>query len=292
MHILLTGSSGRIGRAIHARLARVHTLLGIDRVAAPTTDLIADIGDAAALRRALHGVDAVVHCAALHAPHVGVVADAEFERVNVQATRRLAELAVAAGVRSLIYTSTTALYGCASHAADAAVWVDEALPPRPTTIYQRTKLAAEQLLEALAASGKLQLTVLRMSRCFPEPAPQMAMYRLHRGVDARDVADAHALALQPVALPFRRFLLSGVTPFQRDDLVALKHDAAAVLRQRVPDLVREFIARGWPLPRSMDRVYAPQLAMQQLRWTPRYGYAEVIEQLDAGSNAVLPPVRG
>lgn len=292
MHILLTGSSGRIGRAIHARLARVHTLLGIDRVAAPTTDLIADIGDAAALRRALHGVDAVVHCAALHAPHVGVVADAEFERVNVQATRRLAELAVAAGVRSLVYTSTTALYGGASHAADAAVWVDEELPPRPTTIYQRTKLAAEQLLEALAASGKLQLTVLRMSRCFPEPAPQMALYRLHRGVDARDVAEAHALALQATALPFRRFLLSGATPFQRDDLVALKHDAAAVLRQRVPELVREFSARGWPLPRSIDRVYVPQLAMQQLRWTPRYGYAEVIEQLDAGSNAVLPPVGG
>jgi UDP-glucose 4-epimerase len=34
-----------------------------------------------------------------------------------------------------------------------------------------------------------------MGRCFPEPAPAMALARLHRGIDARDVAEAHALAL-------------------------------------------------------------------------------------------------
>ncbi len=288
MKLLVTGATGRVGRALMVRLARQHQVLGLDHAPSSTAHWVGDVGHAALLRRALQGVDAVVHTAALHAPQVGRLPDAEFERVNVDATRTLAEAAWAAGVGHVVYTSTTALYGDAATPAQAAGWVDEHLAPQPRTVYHRSKLAAEQLLTRYADAGAFGLTVLRMSRCFPDTAPQMACARLHRGVDVRDAADAHALALDTAQAGVRVFIVSGATPFLPGDLAALKSDAPAVLRQRAPALVQAFADRGWALPASIDRVYSPAEAQRALRWQPRFGFADVLRQLDDGSPEVLP----
>jgi nucleoside-diphosphate-sugar epimerase len=285
LKILLTGSSGRIGQAIHAELARAHQVVGVDRVACATTDVVADLRDSAAIEPALERVDAIVHCAALHAPQVGVVDAAEFIAVNVDATRALAAQAIAAGVRRFVYTSTTALYGAASTPSDAAGWVDEDLAPQPRTIYHHSKLAAEAVLRELAASAPIALTLLRMSRCFTESAHLMAAYRLHRGIDARDVARAHALALESADTGVRTFVISAATPFRHEDLAELKADAPAVLLRRAPDLVAAFRARGWPLPASIDRVYSPALAQARLGWQPRHGFADVLAAFDAEAPA-------
>jgi nucleoside-diphosphate-sugar epimerase len=137
MKILITGAAGRIGRAAHQALAADHLVTGLDRLPSATTDLQADLADPAAaptLRRALQGVDAVIHSAALHAPHVGVWPDREFERIKVAATARLALLARQAGVRRFVFASTTALYGHAATPEGRAGWVDEALAPQPRTV--------------------------------------------------------------------------------------------------------------------------------------------------------------
>jgi nucleoside-diphosphate-sugar epimerase len=217
------------------------------------------------------------------------VADSEFERINVRATLDLAEAAAAAGVRRLVFTSTTALYGDAATPAAGAGWVDEALLPRPRTVYHRSKLAAEAVLREAAERHGLAVTVLRMARCFPEPAPWMAACRLHRGVDARDVAQAHALALAWAGPGWRVFVVSGATPFLPQDGAALLHDAPSVLRQRAPALVAAFERRGWPLPAAIDRVYSPAQAIAQLGWLPEFGFDEVLRQCDASSPEVLPP---
>ena len=281
MRILVTGSSGRIGSAICERLRRDHEVLGLDRSPSASTQIVGDIGDETLLRRTLQGLDAVVHTAALHAPHVGVIDDPEFERVNVHATRLLAGIAAQSGITRFVFTSTTALYGAASTAHRSATWVDEQLEPHPLTIYHRTKLAAEAVLES---HGALAVTALRMSRCFPEPAPIMAAYRLHRGVDARDVAEAHALALASASPGFRRYVISGATPFEREDVHELMRDAPSALRRRAPALVDAFERRGWPLPRSIDRVYSPALAMRELGWQPRYGFDEVLTSASPASS--------
>ena len=292
MKILVTGSSGRIGRAIYVRLCREHEVVGFDRSPSSTATIVGDLLDVGLLRDALRSVDAVVHTAALHAPHVGIVPDAEFQRVNVEGTRVLAAMATEAGVRQFVFTSTTALYGSAATPILAAGWVDEDLKPKPESIYHSTKLAAEELLETTSRQGALAVTVIRMSRCFPEPAPIMAAYRLHRGIDARDVADAHARALQTPVQGFRRFLVSGATPFTSHDVDDLLRDAPSVLVRRAPALVEAFTRRGWSLPQAIDRVYSPALAMKQLVWQPRYGFAEVLKMLDEESSEVLPPRRG
>ena len=295
MRVLITGASGRIGRALAVRLARDHQVRGFDRVPSSTAHWVSDLGDLALLKRALQGVEAVVHTAALHAPQVGRVDDAEFERINLQASHSLAGLAVAAGVGHAVSTSTTALYGGAASQSDQAglagqaSWVDEHLAPQPRNIYHRSKLAGQAALQGWAEAGGFALTVLRMSRCFPETAPQMALAQLHRGIDARDVAQAHTLALARPQPGVRLLVWSGATPFGPADLVALKHDAPAVLRQRAPALVAAFAQRRWALPAGIDRVVSPARAMQQLGWQPRYGFDEMLRQLDEGSPGVLPP---
>ncbi len=266
----------------------MHSVIGYDRTPASTADIIGDLTDTGALQKALRGIDAVIHTAALHAPNVGHASDTEFERVNVDATQTLLELAVVAGVKQLVFTSTTALYGAASTPNDQAGWVDEALEPQPKTIYHRSKIAAENLLADFSKQHDFKVTVLRMSRCFPEPAPVMAAFRLHRGIDARDVADAHALALASKTTGFSRYIISGATPFQPEDVHALLHDPAAVLQRRAPELVTEFAKRSWPLPRSIDRVYSSELAARELGWRAKYGFYEVLKMLDEKSSEVLP----
>jgi nucleoside-diphosphate-sugar epimerase len=280
VRIVLTGCGGRIGRAIRARLAGEHEVIGIDRVTAADVELVGDVCDRALLERACDGAGAVIHVAALHAPHVGVFSDEEFERINVAGTAAVVAAARATRVPRIVFTSTTALY-------QRSGFVDEETEPHPKTIYHRTKLAAESLLRSEAERGGLDVRIIRMSRCFPEPANLMAAYRLYRGVDARDVADAHARALFFDGPAHAMWVVSGATPFTRADALSLSVDAAPLLRERAPSLVAAYASRGWPLPKTIDRIYSSERAERELGWHPRYGFEEVLKQLDAGSTEVL-----
>lgn len=276
MRVLVTGAAGRIGAAVAARLRSAHGVVTTDQQPATGIDWVCDIGDRDTLSRALDGADALIHCAALHAPHVGQRADAEFQRVNVDATAALIALARRAGVHRMVYTSTTALYGAASVLPDRAAWIDEHTSPQPLTIYHRSKLAAEALVRE-AASPAFKVRILRMSRCFPEPLPMMAVYRLHRGIDARDVAIAHELALDDACANSATYLISAASPFRPDDVHALKRDAAAVIALRAPKLASVFRARGWTLPSSIDRVYCADMSLSGLGWRSRYGFEDLLD---------------
>ena len=291
MKVLITGSSGRIGQAIYAEVARQHTAVGFDRLPAETTDVIGDIGDLDLHSTALDGVDVVIHTAALHAPHVGQESEAEFDRVNVQATQALALSAVECGVKHFVFTSTTALYGQASRLNDKTAWITENTQPKPVTVYHRSKIQAEEILNTVSMSSGLPITVLRMSRCFPEPADLMALYRLARGIDKRDVATAHLAAINQRPAGFTRFIVSAAPTFTPDHCDELFVNAAAVIKQTSPELANEFQARGWRLPGSIDRVYDSRYAQQQLGWQPKHGFASVIQQLDAQSPEVLKVTR-
>jgi UDP-glucose 4-epimerase len=277
MRILVTGAAGLIGGGVAALLRRAHDVVGLDVRPAGEVQLLADIRSPLPLA----GFDAVVHVAALHAPHVGRASDAEFRSINVDATARLLDAALAAGLRRFVYTSTTSLYGHALEPADGlAAWIDETVEPQPRDIYDETKLEAEALVRSAGMPG----AILRMSRCFREPVREMAIHRLHRGIDRRDVARAHALALD-CAVGCDTYVISAPPHFAPDDRAALVQDAAELIRQRAPKVAEAFERRGWPLPRSLGRVYSPAKAAAQLGFTARYGALAVL-----GDDCDPPPL--
>ena len=291
MKVLITGTAGRVGRTIYINLMKEHEVVGIDTTPCSTVDYIGDIRDVNILNKALPGVDVVIHCAALHAPHIGIKSDNEFEEINVKATKNLALEGIKHGIKHFIFTSTTALYGFASTPEGSAGWVNEKVIPKPKTIYNKTKIKAEQILEKISEDNGLPVTVLQMSRCFPEPADLMAVYRLSRGIDARDVASAHACAVVKRLAGFQRFIISGNTPFNKACCQKLLSDAQTTLREYTPDLVENFDVRGWSLPKSLDRVYDSSLAQKELNWRPKYGYKSVFDMLDNEFAEVLPVLK-
>lgn len=273
MKVLVTGSSGRIGGAIAARLSTRHAVTGIDLKPGALTTAIIDVADTARLAALLVGADAVVHTASLHVPDLATRSAADFRAVNVDATRRLLAAAGEAGVARFVYTSTTSLYGDAMlPASGAAVWVTESLAPRPRDIYDETKLAAEAACADAARQG-LPCVALRMSRCFPEEQRLVATYRLYRGVDADDVAQAHELALAPGLEGYSVFNVSAQSPFGESDCRRLFEDAASVILERFPWAATEFARRDWPLPRSIDRVYVVDRAVAGLGYRPQHDFA-------------------
>ncbi len=231
-----------------------------------------------------------MHTAALHAPHVDLLPESEFESINVTATETLMREGIKRGIKHFVFTSTTALYG-KSCELDEAAWIDESVIPKPRTIYHRSKIDAEDRLERLSRQYGIPVTVLQMSRCFPEPADVMALYRLSRGIDARDVAAAHGLAIERRLEGFRRFIISGVTPFFRECCNELYHDAASTIRKCAPDLARDFASRAWMLPSRIDRVYDSSAAQKELAWYPKYGYESVLRMLDEEVSEVLPVIK-
>lgn len=288
MKVLVTGSAGRIGRAIYIKLMKQHSVVGIDKTPCSTVDFVGDIRDLDLLAQALKDVDVIVHTAALHAPHVGLVDDDEFKSINVSATENLALLGIKSGIQHLVFTSTTALYGHASTPDGIAGWINESVVPQPKTIYHRTKIEAEHKLQTISQTYRLPITVLQMSRCFPEPADAMAIYRLTRGIDARDVANAHLCAIDKRLNGFNRFIISGKTPFTPEDCKQLYNDARTIIKDKCPQLASEFEQRKWNLPNRLDRVYDSASAQSTLDWIPNHDFEDVLEMLDSEFSEVIP----
>jgi nucleoside-diphosphate-sugar epimerase len=272
MRVLVTGSSGRIGGAICARLSLRHQVVGLDLRPGPLTSAVGDICDSRLLAATCAGLDAVVHTASLHAPDLEIRSAGDFRQTNVEGTRRLLAACGEAGISRFVYTSTTSLYGHAlMPGGKGAVWVTEELQPQPRDIYDETKLAAEEAC-AEAARGGMSCISLRMSRCFPEHPRQIAIYRLYRGVDAADVAQAHELALASRLSGFEVFNVSARSPFALADCETLLAEARIVVLAHHPWALPEFARRGWELPESIDRVYVVDKAIAGLGYRPVHDF--------------------
>ena len=274
--ILVTGSSGQLGGEICRQLAAAgHEVIGLDRVAGPATTALGEVADGALMAQLVARVDAVVHTASLHAPHVATHSRADFIATNVTGTLVLLELAAAAGHRRFVYTSTTSVFGSAMVPRDAAVWVTEELEPEARDIYDLSKLSAEALCRLIAAESGMAVTILRTSRFYDEGPERVAIHRLYRGGDVRDIAAAHLLALDGDAPGCELFVVSGRYPLRPSDAGELLSDARAVIRRRLPEAEAWFARRGWTLPDRIDRVYDIGRAERLLGYRPRFDFASL-----------------
>jgi UDP-glucose 4-epimerase len=298
MTLLVTGSAGHLGEALMRTLsAQGRPARGLDILASPYTDHVGSIGDAGFVTEAMAGVEAVIHAATLHKPHVATHSRQAFVDVNVTGTLTLLEAAVAAGVKAFVYTSTTSAFGSALTPAPGApaAWITEDVTPIPRNIYGVTKVAAESLCELFHRDQRLPVIVLRTSRFFPEQddnaavagayelANVQANELLYRRADIADVVSAHQLAVERAPeLGFGRYIVSAPTPFDWLDLPELRADAPAVVRRLFPECEALYAARGWKLFPSLDRVYVSERAQAELGWRPKYDFRHVLACLERG----------
>ena len=304
MKVLVTGSAGYLGEALARVLSEDgHDVVGLDVLASAHTSAVGSIADRAQVRECVQGVDAIVHAATLHKPHVGSHDRRAFVETNVTGTLNLLEEAVAAGVSRFVFTSTTSAFGRAltPPAGAPAAWITEDVAPVPRNIYGATKTAAEDLCELVHRDHGLPCLILRTSRFFPEADDRdeiRAAYAdanlkvnelLYRRVDLEDVVSAHLRALERAPeIGFGRYIVSATTPFTRDDLVDLRADAPAVVQRLFPDVDAVFGPRGWQLFPSVERVYVNAKARGELGWAPRYDFRHALDRLAAGEDHRSP----
>lgn len=299
-HILVTGSAGHLGEALMRALrGSGENARGLDIKGSPLTDYVGSITERQVVRQCMRNVEVVLHTATLHKPHIATHGRQAFIDTNVTGTLNLLEEAVARGVRSFIFTSTTSVFGHSSRPANGepARWITEDVPARPRNIYGITKLAAEQLCELAHRTSALPCVVLRTSRFFPEedddhiaretylPDNLKVNEFLYRRADIADVVSAHILAARKAPeLGFGRYIISATTPFGQGDLQQLRIDPSTVVRRYVPDFESLYAQRGWTMLPSIDRVYVNERARIELEWHPTYDFAHVIQLLGTSAD--------
>jgi dihydroflavonol-4-reductase len=207
VRVYVSGATGFVGG---------HVARELRERGAEVVDERVDLLDRAGLERVVAGCEAVVHVAALYSYDDPTEL---LERVNVEGTRTLLEVAEQAGVRRFVHCSTAGTCG----PVPGRPATEEDAPPdwELDVPYKRTKLEAERLAIAAGAVVVNPTTPVGDGDAKPTPTGRMiagvARGRI-RGyvattglnvVDVRSVARGHALALER-GEPGERYLLGGL----------------------------------------------------------------------------------
>ncbi|RCJ41216.1 epimerase [Nostoc minutum NIES-26] len=165
MKALVTGANGFTGsHLVKALQKQGTTVIGLVRKSSNLARLsdrnvqliYGDITDRDALRTAMTGVDTVFHTAAY--VELGIVDELEMERVNVEGTRAVLEVAQAVGVSKLVYCSTIGIFGDTK-----GQLINETFRRTQksfSSAYDRTKYQAQQLVDKFAKDGLPVVSVL------------------------------------------------------------------------------------------------------------------------------------
>jgi nucleoside-diphosphate-sugar epimerase len=215
-HVVLTGGSGKLGRACLAELLdHGYSVTNLDLVRAagdPCPFARVDLTDMGQTMEALHqiddrhhGVDAVVHLAAIPAP--GWAPGAELFRNNTVSTYNVFASARHWGIRNVVWASSETVLGLPFDIPPPYAPVDEEYPPRPQTAYALSKTVGEEMARQFCRwEPEMKIASLRFSNVmltseyaeFPSfgADPARRKWNLWSYIDARDAAQAVRKALQ------------------------------------------------------------------------------------------------
>lgn len=263
---LVTGASGFVGSnlvrtllqagwEVRALVRPTSALLALEGL--PVERTLGDLTDPASLARAVDGVDAVFHVAALNAFWARDTRD--FFRTNVEGTRAICQAALHAGVRRVVHTSTWAVLG--TPPKGQAITEETSTDPRRLTgLYRLTKYLAEREAMSFVAQG-LDLVVVNPTvpvgpwDVKPTPTGRIILDFLWGRVPAyvhttlnliavEDVAMGHLLAYQK-GRTGQRYLLGHRNMTLREILETL----ASITGRKAPRL-------RMPIPLALAAAYA------------------------------------
>jgi len=115
-----------------------------------------DIADTGLVASAVEGCDAVLHLAALIGIPYSYAAPASYASTNIQGTINVLEASRHFGVKRVLVTSTSEVYGTARY-----VPIDEEHPLQAQSPYAASKIAGDQMALSYARSFGLHVTVVR-----------------------------------------------------------------------------------------------------------------------------------
>jgi NAD+ dependent glucose-6-phosphate dehydrogenase len=192
--VLLTGASGRVGRAILGRLGDTYDWRLVDREP-PTGDtehiyLVADVTDSEAMVEAMADVDVVVHLAGdprPEAPWDSVLAN------NIDGTQTVLDAATTAGVEKFVFASSNHAVGGYEtdertprmYRSDDNFDLDGTELPRPSNFYGVSKAAGETLCRYYHDEHGISVVCLRIGNLTKNHPPEdyergQAMWLSHR----------------------------------------------------------------------------------------------------------------
>ncbi|MCL6432658.1 MAG: NAD-dependent epimerase/dehydratase family protein [Leptolyngbyaceae cyanobacterium HOT.MB2.61] len=306
MKALVTGASGFTGshlvRLLEQRGDKVVGLVrqssNLSRLAGCKAELVyGDICDRTALRTAMIGVDTVFHTAAY--VELGLVNEAEMERVNVQGTRTVLEAARAAGVSRMVYCSTIGVLGDTQGKV-----VDETFQRQQkdfSSVYDRTKYEAQTLVDQAATEGFPVVSVLPSGIFGPDDphfGPVLQQFlkgglKLWAGgsrttgiVHVDDLAMAMILAAEK-GKPGEYYIISAGEMTTREMFELLGQKLGIPAPGEAPELLVRLLGRildplgrllSWQPPLSRERVHYiydrcvrvdASKARRELGWEPR-----------------------
>jgi len=309
-HILVTGATGFVGRALLARLLadqrRVRAAVRKPQATLPS-DVhqvpVDDIGPDTDWRAALAGIDGVVHLAARAHVMRESCADAHalYRAVNTLGTLRLAEAAAAASVRRFVFLSSARVHGERSTGTPFT----EAGALAASDPYGRSKAEAERGLAALAATGGLEPVVLRPPLVYGPgargnfarlvrfvargvPLPLGAVHNRRSLVFVGNLVDAIVRCLEHPAAARETFMVSDGEDVSTPELVrriARALGKPARLVPVPPALLRlggRLVGRSDDIPRLLDDlVVDPSKIRALLGWSPAFTLDEGLRETAA-----------
>ncbi len=182
--VLVTGASGFLGKHVCAALLRQGVAVrGLvrrpDASLAPgvVAQAARGLDDRDALRKAVQGVEGVIHLAARVHQSADPGDEAAHRAVNLEGTRNLLDASAGANVKAFVFFSSVKVMGESSEAP----WTERDVPA-PASAYGVTKLEAEAAVRAAAERRGIHGPILRLPLVY---GPGMAAnaLRLFQGVD-------------------------------------------------------------------------------------------------------------
>ncbi len=280
MRVVVTGTSGFVGRALCALLAaRGHDVAALDRAA--TGDLVRF----ADWPRALSGADAVVHLAAL--AHAAGVSGERLRAVNVDAAVSLGNAAARAGTR-MIFMSSIKVHGEETPGAPFA----ESSPFAPRDAYGKAKAAAETALQSIPG---LDLAVLRPPLVYGPgvranflalmraiaaglPLPFAGIANRRSLVYVENLADAIARVLECADCAGKAWLVSDGAPVSTPELCRALGRALG-RPARLFSLPRALLEAAPPMRKLTRSLEVSDRAIREsLGWAPPFSFEEGIRR--------------